>query len=234
MIPVREVKFFIVISLQPTQQPFKDLYCGGIAHYTTTKDTKNSSSHKLIFAWVFEEMEEELLSGVCFVGGRFHFLPSKRCLWFLSCNIQNFVCLLLRQEAYSHYTTKDTKDSSSHKLIFMWVFEEMEEELLSGVCFVAGHFHFFPSKRCLWFLSCNIQNFVCLLLTQEAYNHCGHRAPDKEAFMLALVINKSTSPDLYIVLVPTLWLVKMYEAKEWRTPVDVQNSLPRAPNDFKF
>ena len=52
--------------------------------------------------------------------------------------------------------------------------------------------------------------------------------------MLALVINKSTSPDLYIVLVPTLWLVKMYEAKEWRTPVDVQNSLPRAPNDFKF
>ena len=46
----REVKFFIVISLEPTQQPFKDLYCGGIAHYTTTKDTKNSSSHKLIFA----------------------------------------------------------------------------------------------------------------------------------------------------------------------------------------
>ena len=126
LIPVREVKFFIVISLEPTQQPFKDLYCGGIAHYTTTKDTKNSSSHKLIFAWVFEEMEEELLSGVCFVGGRFHFLPSKRCLWFLSCNIQNFVCLLLTQEAYSHYTTKDTKESSSRKLMFMWLFEDME------------------------------------------------------------------------------------------------------------
>ena len=60
-------------------------------------------------------MEEELLSGVCFVGGRFHFLPSKRCLWFLSCNIQNFICLLLRQEAYSHYTIIEIKKSSSHK-----------------------------------------------------------------------------------------------------------------------
>ena len=51
---------------------------------------------------------------------------------------------------------------------------------------------------------------------------------------LALVINKSTSPDLYIVLVPTLWLVKMYEAKGWRAPVHVQISLPFVPNSFKF
>ena len=55
--------------------------------------------------------------------------------------------------------------------------------------------------------------------------------------MLALVINKFTSPDLahlYTVLVPTLWLVKMYEAKEWPKPVHVQNSLPCVPNSFKF
>ena len=43
------------------------------------------------------------------------------------------------------------------------------------------------------------------------------RVPDKEAKLLALVINKSTSPDLYIVLVQTLWLVKMYEELFFQT-----------------
>ena len=135
-------------------------------------------------------------------------------LSFLKSLLSNHLKTFIQRHSSLHHYQRHKKFVKS-QINFCVSFWRDGRRIIKRSLFCRWAFPFLAVKEVLMIFE--LQYSKLCLLASNTGGIKPRRVPDKEAKMLALVINKSTSPDLYIVLVQTLWLVKMYEELFFQT-----------------